>query len=179
MIARALRAAIFDVRVYRTLTDDPQHMLTALGIVLIAAIGFGLGIRNQPIVNFNDAPPAMIALLAISTRITGWVVWAGIAYIIGTILLRGDAGFRQLLRSLGIASGPGVFAIFLEVPVVGVYFLSLPVLWMLGTGLVAVKETQGFDWFRSFFSVAVGWLVAFLLLPAIMLPITGPPITAT
>ena len=154
-------------------------MLGALGIVLIAAIAFGLGIRNLPIINFEDAPPAMVVLLAISTRLTGWVVWAGIAYILGTLLLRGNAGFRQILRSLGIASGPGVFAIFFEIPQAGTVLFSLSLIWMFATGLVAIRETQGFDWFRSFFSSAVAWWVAFLLLPALMLPIAGPQISAT
>lgn len=179
MIPRAIRAALFDVRVYRNLTDDPQHMLIALGIVIISAVAFGLGVRNLPIVNFDDAPPAMVVLLAVSTRLTGWVVWAGIAYILGTLILRGNAGFRQILRSVGIASGPGVFALFFGVPQAGPIIFSVSLIWMFAAGLVAVKETQGFDWFRAFISSAVGWWVAFLVLPAFMLPIVGPTAAAT
>ena len=42
----ALRAAVLDGSVYRGLTEAPEHMLRALGVVLIVALAFGIGVQN-------------------------------------------------------------------------------------------------------------------------------------
>ena len=98
-------------------------------------------------------------------------MWAGIVYIVGTKLLGGQAGFRQILRSLGMTFAPGVFAVFAGIPVVGVFFLSFSVLWMFPAGWVAIRETQQFDWVRAFICAALGWLVGIFGLMVLFLPI--------
>ena len=98
-------------------------------------------------------------------------MWAGIVYIVGTKLLGGQAGFRELLRSLGMTFGPGVLAVFAGIPVVGIYFLSLSALWLFPAGLVAIRHTQQFDWVRSFICAALGWLAGIFGLMVVFLPI--------
>ena len=98
-------------------------------------------------------------------------MWAGIVYIVGTKLLGGQAGFRQILRSLGMTFAPGVFAVFAGIPVVGVFFLSFSALWMFPAGWVAIRETQQFDWVRAFICAALGWLVGIFGLMVLFLPI--------
>lgn len=169
MLKRALRAALLDGRVYREIGDEPEDTFSALAVVLATAIAFALGVRSIPTPNFGDTPPLMVILVAISTIVSGWLAWTGLAFVIGTLFLRGDAGFRKLMRSIGIAYGPGILSVMATVPVAGGFLFFLSLVWLLPAGLVAIKETQGYDWIRAFISAAVGWAVAFLVLPGYML----------
>ena len=176
LIPRAARAAILDGKMYGTIKDEPENMLQALAIVAIAAGAFGLGFRNIPIISYDETSPILKVLLVASTRLIGWILWAALAYIIGTKLLRGTAGFRTLLRNIGFAFGPGILAILFEVPIAGNIVYSISLFWIFAAGMVAVHESQGYDWIRSFVASAIGWYVAFLIFPALMIPIAAPGI---
>ena len=92
-LEQVLRAAFFDGRVYRTIGDTPEAMFRSLAVVAAAGIAFGLGIRGIIIEGRDDGPTAFM-LLAFSTAIIGWLVWATVVYPLGTRLLRGRAGHR-------------------------------------------------------------------------------------
>lgn len=175
MLARAFRAIILDRNLYRQVSDEPQEMFLSLGIVLLAAVAFGLGLQNTTISSFEDAPPSMIVAMSASTKVTSWVIWAAFSYFVGSRFLGGVAGFRVMLRNLGFTFGPGVLAIFADVPVVGVHLFALSILWLFPAGLVAIKETQQFGWVKAMIVNTIGWMLAFFLLPAILLPISAAP----
>ena len=175
MLTRALRAAFLNGGLYRQLSDEPEEIFYALGIVVISGLALGLGLQSHPPVTLQGSPPWLVVLMSAYTRLAGWFLWAGIAYIVGTKLLGGKAGFRQLLRSLGLTFGPGVLAVFAGIPVVGVFFLSLSALWLFPAGLVAIRETQQFDWVRAFISAALGWLAGIFGLMVLFLPIQPSP----
>ena len=171
MLNRALRAALLNGGLYRELPDEPQEIFYALGIVVISGLALGLGLQSQPPITLEGSPPWLVVLFSAYTRLAGWFMWAGIVYIVGSKLLGGKAGFRQLLRSLGLSFGPGVLAVFAGIPVVGIFFLSLSALWMFPAGWVAIKETQQFDWMRAFICAALGWLFGIFGLMVLFLPI--------
>ena len=171
MLNRAIRAALLNGSLYRDLTDEPQEIFYALGIVVVSGLALGLGLQSQPPVTLQESPPWVTLLLSAYTRLAGWFMWAGIVYIVGTKLLGGQAGFRQILRSLGMTFAPGAFAVFAGIPVVGIFFLSFSALWMFPAGWVAIRETQQFDWVRAFICAAVGWLVGIFGLMVLFLPI--------
>ncbi len=171
MLNRALRAALLNGGLYRDLSDDPQEIFYALGIVAFSGLALGLGLQTNPPITLENSPPWLVVLLSAYTRLAGWFMWAGIVYIVGTKLLGGKAGFRELLRSIGMTFGPGVLAVFAGIPVVGVFFLSLSALWLFPAGMVAIRETQQFDWVRSFICAALGWLVGIFGLMVLFLPI--------
>ena len=159
LLSRAIGAALLQGSLYRQLTDEPQEVFYALGIVALSGIALGVGLQGQTIIPLRDAPLPMIILLSAQTRMVGWFICAGIAYIVGTKLLGGNAGFRQLLRSTGMTFAPGVFAVFAGIPIVGVYFLSLSLLWLFPAIWVAIRETQGYDWIRALICAILAWLV--------------------
>ena len=158
MLSRAIGAALLQGSLYRQLTDEPQEVFYALGIVALSGIALGLGLQGQTVIPLRDTPLPMIILLSAQTRMMGWFICAGIAYIVGTKLLGGKAGFRQLLRSTGLTFAPGVFAVFAGIPVVGVYLLSLSLLWIFPALWVAIRETQGYDWIRALICAILAWL---------------------
>ncbi len=174
MLQRALRAAALDPRIYREVGAAPELVLQSFLLVGISAVAFGLGLRNTPVQAFEDTP-AMVVLLAGSTILVGWMLWALTAYVVGTLVLRGTAGFRRLLRALGMAYAPGVLLILFEVPRAGQPIFTLTLFWVMAGGVVAVREAQGYDWVRSALAGMLGWALAFVFLPGILL---GAPAAA-
>ena len=160
MLNRALRAALLNGSLYRQLSDEPQEIFYALAIVALSGLTLGLGLQNQTVIPLRqEASPLLITLFSVQTRFVGWFLCAGVAYIIGTKLLGGNAGFRQLLRSFGMTFGPGVFALFAGIPFVGPALLGLSFLWLFPAGWVAIQETQQHDWIRTFICIVFAWLI--------------------
>lgn len=174
MLTRALQAAQLRGALYRQLTDEPQEIFYALGIVALSGLALGLGLQSNPPVTLESAPPWMVIVFSAYTRLMGWFLYAGIVYLVGSKILGGNAGFRHLLRGLGLTFGPGVLAVFGGIPVVGVAFIAVSALWIFPAALIAIKETQGFDWVRAFICAALGWIVSIFVLQVLLLPIAAP-----
>ena len=169
MLERAIRAAILDRRAYQGIAEDPRTTFSALGIVAVAAVAFGLGIRYTP-VEGSEAGPTEVMLVAMSTMMVGWVAWAFVSNVFGTRVLGGKANNRILLRALGIAHGPGVLFVLMSIPVIEQPALLVARFWLLASGLVAVREAQGFGWMQASVTALTGWVVAVIILPGAMLP---------
>ena len=163
MLEQVVRAAFLDGRVYRNIGEGPEFMFRALGVVAVAGIAFGLGIRNA---SFQDIDSrTVVMLLAFSTMVMGWVIWSSVVYVIGTMLFRGRASHRTLLRAMGIAYGPGILLVLVGVPSAGFFFWVISVSWLLVAASVAVQETQGFGWLRSMVPTVLGWFLTQIFLP--------------
>ena len=173
MLVLAMRAALLDSRVYAEIDEEPQAMFRALGVVLAVAIASGLGLMNTEFQAIEDSPTRVLLVTA-STVVLGWLLWGTVAYLIGTRLLGGRATHRMLLRSLGIAYAPGMLAVFASVPVGGGAVLMMVALWMLMSGMVAIRETQGYGWLRALVPAVVGWFVVLLF----MLLFLGPSVSS-
>jgi hypothetical protein len=103
----------------------------------------------------------LVALLA-------WYIWTFSTYIIGAKLFpvaQTSARHREVWRTLGFASAPGVLRVFGAIPgLTGIAFLVAAV-WMLMAGVIAVR--QAFDYTSTVRAAAVcvpGWLVHLFLL---------------
>ena len=167
ILKQAIRAAAFDSRVYKAIADSPEAVFRSLLVVTLAAIAFGLGIRTVAIEG-RDEGPTMLMLLGFATVITGWLLWATVVYLLGTLLLGGKAKHRDLMRSMGIAYGPGLLLALVAVPNVGWTIIQIPQFWMLAAGVIAVRETQGYGTFRAIGPTGIGWVLAHWLLPGIV-----------
>ncbi len=160
----AIRAAVLDGSVYRGLTEAPEHMLRALGVVLLVALAFGFGVRNTLPVS-DEGPWLLAVLIPASTTVIGWIVWSYTAFGIG-VLLGAQASTRLIQRGIGIAHAPGVMLAFTGVPIalglpeiVSFIYLFVTMGWMLLAAIVAVREIQGEGWVKAIIPTAVGWLV--------------------
>jgi uncharacterized membrane protein YgdD (TMEM256/DUF423 family) len=169
LIPRLLRAAVLDPRAYEGIGEQPEDMFRALGVVMAVGVAFSVGVRALPGIDFGDTPPLSAVLVSLSTVLTGWLVYTAIIYILGTLLFRGKASFRQILRTLGIAYGPGVVTMLGAIPGAGGLLFLIGLVWILPSALIAVKSLQGYDWVRTFIATAVGWVVALAILPGFLL----------
>lgn len=177
LIPRLLRAALLDPKAYEDIGEQPEEMFRALGIVMVVGIAFSVGVRALPGIDFGDTPPLSAVLVSLSTVMTGWLVYTAIIYVLGTLLFRGEASFRQILRTLGIAYAPGVVTVLGAIPNAGGLLFLFGIVWILPSALIAVKSLQGYDWVRTSITAAVGWVVALAILPGFLLlgATAGPP----
>ena len=168
----AFRAALLDGRIYDLIGDEPQAMFRSLGVVAAVAVAFGLGQMNSDFAGIEDSP-TFVFLVVASTVVLGWLLWGTIAYVIGSRVLGGEASHRMLLRSLGLAYAPGIVMVFASTPAVGAAVGFLGPVWMLASGMVAVRETLGKGWPRAVLPGVAGWFLAVVILPVVFL---GPAI---
>ena len=109
MFSLALRAALLDGSVFDEIRDRPESMFSALGIVLIAGVAFGLGVwqvLQDPARQGFDYDQNLSLVVAVSSVFTGWFVWSVFAWLLAGRLFWGErrlqsnrACHRYLLRS--------------------------------------------------------------------------------
>jgi len=169
VLARAFRAIILDGRMYRQLSDEPQEMFYAIGLVLISAAAFGYGFQATYPDIASNAPEGLVFIVAATSRVTSWVAYSGIIFFIGTRFLGGKAEFRTVLRNMGFVFAPGVIAILSDIHPIGLVMFSLSFLWLYPAGLVAIKETQQFGWIKAVIVNSIGWVFSIYLLPPVLI----------
>ncbi|MEK6254999.1 MAG: hypothetical protein N2B05_09915, partial [Gemmatimonadales bacterium] len=74
----------------------------------------------------------------------------------------------ELLRTLGYAQAPAVLLIFGFVPVLGNILGAVVGIWLLVTGIVAIRQALDFDTGKAVMTAFLGWLVA-VAIPAIVI----------
>lgn len=163
-----LRAALLDGSLFGEIDERPEHMFRALGMVFIAALAFGAGVWSQ--LPSGTEPERLFGLnlvlfVGIATIITGWIVWTAFAWMLGTKLFGGRAGYRVLLRALGLSYLPICAWLLLNVPLVGGPLSLVSHFWLLGAGITAIKYTEDFAWWKAVVSGTIGWVWALVMMP--------------
>jgi len=144
-------AAMLDIATYEEVEHDDNLTTQAAIVVLIAALARGVG-------GFNNGENGII--VGVVAALFSWLVWAGITYLIGDKLLKGTATWGELLRTLGYAQAPAVLLIFGFVPVLGNVLGAVVGIWLLVTGIVAIRQALDFDTGKALITAFLGWLVA-------------------
>jgi hypothetical protein len=162
-VDRLIRAGKLDARLYDEVKADTSAMGPALGVVLLSSLAAGIGEVTQ----------GGLAGLVAGTVVTllGWYIWAYMTYIIGAKLLpmpQTSTSHRELLRTLGFASAPGLLRVLGVVPgLAGMAFLIASV-WMLIATVLAVRQALKYTSTTRAIGVCMpGWLMHVL----IMLPL--------
>ena len=157
MLGLALRAVLLDGSVFEEIRERQETTLAAFGIVVISGFAFGLGIwielREPGAVGF-DQQELLGLVMSVSTILSGWFVWTVFVWILGIRLFQGDAGFRGALRSIGVCYAPIALSLFYSfVPML----LVVGIIWILVAGVVAIKNTLDFEWWKAGIAATVGW----------------------
>lgn len=148
LVPRMLGAATFNIATF----EEVEHDETATGqaamvVAMVAAAG---AIGSSPLGLFTAGGAALAALV-------GWVVWAGITYLVGDKVFEGTATWGELLRTLGFAQAPGVLYLFGFLPLVGWILDMVIPLWMGIAAFIAVRQALDFGNGKTFFTILVGW----------------------
>jgi hypothetical protein len=144
--SRMIAAAALDSSVYEEVEADSGATGQAAIVVILAAIASAIGSAD------GNAIGGLIGALI------GWAVWAGITYIIGSTLFKGTASWGELLRTLGFAQAPGVLYVVGIIPVVGLFAKLLIGIWVLVTGIIAIRQALDISTGKSVVVAVLGWL---------------------
>ena len=136
-----------------------------MAVVVLASVSAGIGI------GLPDGIRGLVAGTA--GALIGWLIWAGLAHLIGTRILptpQTESTLGQVLRTTGFAAAPGFFRVFSLIPVLGLLIDFAVLVWMLVAFVVAVR--QALDYTSTWRAVAVcltGWLF-YIFLGVLLVP---------
>ena len=149
MTERMIGAAKLDIGIYEEVEADGTATGQAAGVVAIVALCSAIG-------GFAGGAQGVIGGLI--AALVGWLIWAGVTYLIGDKLLGGTATWGELLRTLGFAQAPGVLFLFGIIPVVGGLVALVVGLWILITGIVAIRQALDFGTGRAIATALLGFI---------------------
>jgi hypothetical protein len=150
LMDRMKGAALLRVDTFEEVEHDPDATLQAAAVVAMVAVAAAIG-----------ASPLGLsgAIRGAAAALVGWLVWAGITYLVGNKLFGGTASWGELLRTLGFAQTPGLLLVLGFIPLFG-WILNIAVpIWMLVAAFIAVRQALDFGNGKTLGTVLVGWLV--------------------
>lgn len=150
---RMIGAASLDVATYEEVEHDTTATGQAAVVVTIAAIASAIGA-------LREGGTGVIGML-IGTLV-GWLLWSGVTYLIGTRVFKGTATWGELLRTIGFAQAPGVLLALAFLPVLGGVVRFAVAIWLLVTGIIAIRQALDFTTGRAVLTALLGWLVAII-----------------
>jgi hypothetical protein len=150
LVDRMVGAAFLSVDTYEEVEADTEATLQAAAVVAMVAVAGAVG--ASPL-GFLGAGRAAIAALV------GWLVWAGVTYLVGDKLLGGTATWGELLRTLGFAQAPGILLVLGIIPLLGSMVVFIVGVWMLAAAFVAIRQALDFGNAKTAATVVLGWAV--------------------
>jgi hypothetical protein len=153
MIDRMRGAALLDIPTYEEVEADTTATGQAGTVVAIVAVASAIG-------SFGSGVTAVIGALV--AAIIGWLIWAGVTYLIGDKLLGGTATWGELLRTLGFAQAPGVLFVLGIIPGIGGLIRMVVSLWILVAGVIAIRQALDFSTGKAIATAILGWLAIWI-----------------
>lgn len=163
MIDRIVRAIRLDWTVFGEIARDRNALKEAAIIVAIVTFlsAVGTGIAARSLGTFLGAWIAGI--------LVGWIGWAIITFLVGTLLFKGETNVGEMLRVLGYANAPNLLGLLSFIPCIGWLFPLVGGLLALVAGVLAIREAMDFDTGNAIVTVIVGWLIVIAIQGAFLL----------
>lgn len=130
---------------FEEIEHDETATTQAAIVVFAASIARGLGAVLPGGVYFAGFGGIVLSVLQ---AFVSWAAGAAVLWIIGTRVLPGkntQADFGQLLRTVGFAQSPALFAIFGIIPFLGPFLVFVAIGWALVATVVAVRQALDYD----------------------------------
>ncbi len=152
---RMVRAAKLESDLYEEVEADESSLKQAVWVVVLASLASGIAFLPEK--EFGGL------ILGIVAALISWVVWAYLTYIIGTKVLPGEnteSDFKEMLRTLGFASAPGVIKVLGIITAIQGVVMVIANIWMLIAMVIAVRQALDYQhtW-RAIFVVLLGFIV--------------------
>ena len=166
LIDRMIRAARLDPQVYEEVEHDRSATGQAMLVVVLGAIAGGIGALSGGIAGL---------VVGVVASLVGWVVYAYIAYWVGTNIFKGphtEATWGQLLRTLGFANSPRILMVLVVIPVVGIFVGLAVFIWLLFTTVIAIRHALDFDTWRAIATAVVSLLAQVVIYSVVFAIIT-------
>jgi hypothetical protein len=163
-LERMKGAALLDVDTYEEVEADHAATAQAAAVVVLVAVARAIG-------GAGEGGTGILA--GVISALLGWLLWAGVAYLIGDELLGGRATWGELLRTLGFAQTPGLLAILGFIPVLGTLIRFIVAIWVLVTGLIALRQALDVSTGKAILTAVLGWLVVTVPLAVFLAAVRG------
>jgi hypothetical protein len=164
MFQRILGVFKLDVNNFEEIEHDQnatsQAALVVILIGIISGIGSGIFAGTRQGSFFGSFISTLIGILV------GWVIWSAVSWFVGTRFFNGQADLGEMLRVIGFAYSPQVLGI---IPCIGGIVGAI---WSLIAGFIAVRQGLDLDNTKTFFTVAIGF-VLYIIVYAILGLIMG------
>jgi hypothetical protein len=143
-------AALLDVDTYEEVEADQTATGQAAGVVALVAVAQAIG---------GTGEGGSGVLAGVVSALLGWLLWAGITYLIGAKLFGGTATWGELLRTIGFAHTPGVLHVLDIIPVLGGIIRFGVAIWVLIAGIIAIRQALDISTGKAILTAGLGWLV--------------------
>ena len=158
LFQRMFRAALFDKGLYQEAAAGDAGAGQAFLVVVLVAVATGIGTYEDDggLSGLAGLPPRIVL------GFIGWVVWASVAYAMGTKLLaipETSATWAGVARPFGFAHAPGVLRALGILPNLGFLMPLLTAVWIFVAMSVAARQALGY---RSVWRAVVVTLVGFI-----------------
>ncbi|MFQ6618180.1 MAG: YIP1 family protein [Fidelibacterota bacterium] len=168
---RVIRAAKLDVYLYEEVEADEGALGQAMLVVILSGVAAGIG-------TITKAGVGGIVMGTISA-IIGWYIWAYLTYIIGTKFLpepQTRADYKELLRTIGFSSSPGLIRVAGIIPGLTGIIFSVAAVWMLVAMVIAVRQALDYTGtLRAIAVCAIGWIIQALIIMLLFSILGGFP----
>jgi hypothetical protein len=151
-------AALLNSAIYEEVEADTTATGQAALVVVIASVSAAIGASGIGLAG---------AFGSLLLAIIGWLVWAGVTYLIGVHVFGGTATWGELLRTLGFAHAPGVLSLLGIIPLLGSAITLAIMLWVLVCGVIAIRQALDFSTEKAVLTALLGWLL--LAIPSLLL----------
>ncbi len=154
LVQRMKGAALLNIDTYEEVEADASATGQAAAVVVMVAIASSIGAADEGLGAIITAPMG---------QLIGWLVWAGVTYLIGEKVFGGTATWGELLRTLGFAQSPGVLYLFGVLPLIGGSVRFVVAIWMLLAGIIGIRQALDFSTGKAVLTALLGWLAFFLV----------------
>lgn len=161
---RMIGAAMLNVATYEEVEADETATGQAAIVVAVVAVAMAIG-------NYREGSEGIIG--GVISAFVGWLLWAGLTYVIGTQIFKGTATFGEMLRTLGFAQSPGVIAVLGIIPFLGGIILFVVAIWQLVAAIIAIRQALDFDTGKAVLTAVIAWLVVVFVVGFLLTTILG------
>ena len=171
MLERMLGAARLNVDIFEEVESDRGATIQALLVVILVAIAGGVGTILKGIIFDGGADLLDGLVFGVIRGVVSWAVWALIAWIIGTTILKTrdtEADWGQLARGTGFAQTPGLLNVLVFIPIAGVIIGVAIFFWQVAAMMIAVRQSLDYTSTWRAFGVVIIALIPVLIINAIL-----------
>ncbi|MDH3685388.1 MAG: YIP1 family protein [Myxococcales bacterium] len=153
-VDRLLGALQLDATVFGEVEHDADALPQAAGVVALAAVASGIG-------GVAGGSGGLIA--GVVGAIAGWLIGAGIIWLVGVRIMEHSSNYPELLRTIGFASAPQILMVLAIIPVLGWAVRIVVFFWGLAAYVIAVREALDVETGRAVLVCILAWGVSMAL----------------
>lgn len=167
--ARVYNAAKLNVNTYEEVEHDTAALGQSFWVVVLSSVAAGVGSLSE--VGLGGL------FVGTAAALVGWLIWAYLTYYIGAKMFpqpSTQSDFREMLRTIGFASSPGIVRILGVIPGLAPLVFFIASIWMFAAMVVAVRQALDYtSTLRAIGVCIVGWIIQVIVIALFLSAMAG------